>query len=140
MSSGKIDVIMLWFIVLCLVYFCLDSLHWLNILTDKRDKRLQWWLCFPYDKDATSLYIKPIHFPPSMIMWTINEIRHVPILPIQRQVLYQHMSIILQPRLGSLEVYTAYSKWKYFNTMICSTCRKHFPVLSSFMIYHRVCT
>jgi hypothetical protein len=22
---------------------------------------------------------------------------------------------------------------------ICSTCRKHFPVLSSFMIYHRVC-
>jgi hypothetical protein len=22
---------------------------------------------------------------------------------------------------------------------ICSTCRKHFPVLSSFMIYHRIC-
>ena len=22
---------------------------------------------------------------------------------------------------------------------ICSTCRKHFPVLSSFMTYHRVC-
>jgi hypothetical protein len=22
---------------------------------------------------------------------------------------------------------------------ICSTCRKHFPVLSSFMSYHRVC-
>jgi hypothetical protein len=35
------------------------------------------------------------------------------------------MSLILQPRLGSLEVYTAYSKWKYFNTRICSTCRKH---------------
>ena len=24
-------------------------------------------------------------------------------------------------------------------TTICSTCRKHFPVLSSFMTYHRVC-
>jgi hypothetical protein len=23
--------------------------------------------------------------------------------------------------------------------LICSTCRKHFPVLSSFMTYHRVC-
>jgi len=22
---------------------------------------------------------------------------------------------------------------------ICSTCHKHFPVLSSFMTYHRVC-
>ena len=33
----------------------------------------------------------------------------------------------------------------YFNSiepqdgMICSTCRKHSPVLSSFMTYHRVC-
>jgi hypothetical protein len=26
-------------------------------------------------------------------------------------------------------------KWPW----ICSTCRKHFPVLSSFMTYHRVC-
>jgi hypothetical protein len=26
-------------------------------------------------------------------------------------------------------------KWQ----LICSTCRKHFPILSSFMTYHRVC-
>jgi hypothetical protein len=42
-------------------------------------------------------------------------------------------------RISSLRQITFFSSVEITMQRICSTCRKHFPVLSSFMTHHWVC-
>jgi hypothetical protein len=46
---------------------------------------------------------------------------------------FESFTVAIMTRLIAMEYLR--HKWP----RICSTCRKHFPVLSSFMTYHRVC-
>jgi hypothetical protein len=48
-----------------------------------------------------------------------------------------HIQSFISPLQGNRYYVMEYLCYKW--PQICSTCRKHFPVLSSFMTYHWVC-